>query len=545
MDRLRGLCERLARLPASPAIDERIFARRELERRLRALERRLREGPDAPLGVAVFGPTGAGKSKLFNSLLGREASPSGYRRPFTRRSVRAEAWPGCWLIDSTDFDSVEAENREEAEAVFEDADAFVFVAEAQKYADRATWEYLRRIYERGGPLALVLNKVTSDAEGKDFARRLEAAFGAAARAAELLAIPELPIDDRTLLPPGDLAVRAVLGAVRRLFDDVPARRALRARRLARDFEAALGIWEAGRAKLAAYAEGLDRLSERLDVRFRSALADLESRLRTDLDPGLKAELYARLLERMEKIDVLRYPRKLLALPFLGLRKLAGRWLPPRRRSPARGAGGPRPGSFEGLEFIALRASEESVEDFASEARCPRLLDAGGTTGLRPPPEDLRALSADREARFRAWLEREALATASQLTAEHKLKFILSQVLYNAMIIGVQIHTAGGFTLAEALTDAVVSPLVAKAAGIAVSSDAVARFAARARAEHLRLLGEVLEDCRLRFRRHLELAGSFRSELDGLAEEMARLAEEKDRIVAEFEAGGLRGGAHGA
>ncbi|MGQ9592785.1 MAG: GTPase, partial [Planctomycetota bacterium] len=272
--RLRELSERLERLPTPPGIDERLFAKRELEKRLRAVARRLGEGPEAPARVAVFGPTGAGKSKLFNSLVGRELSPSGYRRPFTRRSVRSEALPGCVLIDSTDFDSVEAENREEAEAVFEEADAFVFVAEAQKYADRATWEYLRRVYDRGGPIALVLNKVTSDAERQDFSRRLESAFGAAARAAELVAIPELAIDDRALFRADDPAVRTVLGAVHRLVEDVPARRALRARRLACDLEAALGAWEAGRERLAAYSEGLARLSERLDARFRSAIGDL-------------------------------------------------------------------------------------------------------------------------------------------------------------------------------------------------------------------------------------------------------------------------------
>src|SRR5262245_24842215 len=37
---------------------------------LRNVERRLIEGARAPLRFAIFGPTGAGKSKLFNSLVG-------------------------------------------------------------------------------------------------------------------------------------------------------------------------------------------------------------------------------------------------------------------------------------------------------------------------------------------------------------------------------------------------------------------------------------------------------------------------------------------
>src|SRR5215510_14160554 len=51
------------------------------------LLRRLEEGPRAPLRVAVFGPTGAGKSKLFNAILREVRSPSSFRRPFTRRPV--------------------------------------------------------------------------------------------------------------------------------------------------------------------------------------------------------------------------------------------------------------------------------------------------------------------------------------------------------------------------------------------------------------------------------------------------------------------------
>src|SRR5262249_27688414 len=127
------------------------------------LARRLLEGPDAPLRVAFFGPTGVGKSKLFNSLLGKELSPSGFRRPFTLRPVyflpeshkallpgidgdvklgSDPSWRDLILIDTPDFDSVETQNRKEAERIFREADAFLFITDVQKYADHATWEYL-------------------------------------------------------------------------------------------------------------------------------------------------------------------------------------------------------------------------------------------------------------------------------------------------------------------------------------------------------------------------------------------------------------------
>src|SRR5262245_42010810 len=102
------------------------------------IERRLVEGPGAPLRLAIFGPPGAGKSKVFNSLLREPLSPASYRRPCTRRPVyflhqdhaglagglggevrlhRRDDWRGRVLIDAPDFDSVEAENRALAERI--------------------------------------------------------------------------------------------------------------------------------------------------------------------------------------------------------------------------------------------------------------------------------------------------------------------------------------------------------------------------------------------------------------------------------------------
>ena len=148
-----------------PAVKEE-HAIGELRQRLGNIRRRLRDGPDAPLRVAFFGPTGAGKSKLFGSLIRDNFSGSGFKRPFTRRSFyyvhndwkplvaalegetsihKEEAWQDIILIDTPDFDSVETANRDEAERVFLESDGFLFVTDALKYADASTWEYLEKI----------------------------------------------------------------------------------------------------------------------------------------------------------------------------------------------------------------------------------------------------------------------------------------------------------------------------------------------------------------------------------------------------------------
>ena len=227
--------------PAAYAGQDRL---RELRMRLLNLRRRLRDGPRAPLRIAFFGPTGAGKSKLFSSVIGRNASHSGYRRPFTRRAFyylhdqwralaaaiqghvelhQEETWAQSVLIDTPDFDSVEDENRKEAERVYLEADRFVFVTDALKYADASTWEYLRQIKSAEKQFCVALNKVSSPVVQESFHERFKATFRDSTLPADVV-IPELPLDDETLIEPTHPAITALRQAVIEMAPKDPARR---------------------------------------------------------------------------------------------------------------------------------------------------------------------------------------------------------------------------------------------------------------------------------------------------------------------------------
>ena len=140
--------------------------------------------------VALGGPTGAGKSSLFNVLAGEDVSVVGRRRPTTaaasaavwgganpalldwldvRRRHRAAAdadLDGLVLLDLPDFDSVEATHRAEVDRLLELVDLVVWVVDPQKYAD-AAWHdrYLRRLRNYAGSTAVVLNQVDALAPG--------------------------------------------------------------------------------------------------------------------------------------------------------------------------------------------------------------------------------------------------------------------------------------------------------------------------------------------------------------------------------------------
>lgn len=163
---------------------------------------------DAPLLVVILGPTGAGKSTLFNTLVGRAASRTGVLRPTTRTAIvlvhpadrdallegtlagidrgRLElvvddgVGPGLALVDAPDLDSIEHANRDLADQLVEAADLCLFVTTATRYADRVPWTVLDRIRERGLPLQIVVNRMPPDgADQIELVADIERLFGEA------------------------------------------------------------------------------------------------------------------------------------------------------------------------------------------------------------------------------------------------------------------------------------------------------------------------------------------------------------------------------
>jgi hypothetical protein len=167
---------------------------------------RLRE-PEAPLLAVVGGSTGAGKSTLVNSLVGRRVSEAGVLRPTTRtpvlvchpedhhwfggmrvlpdltrvwapqdqtddlllpgedpaRVLRVESAdtlpPGLALLDAPDIDSLVSDNRVLAAELICAADIWVMVTTAARYADAVPWHMLRTAKEYDVTLVTVLDRV--------------------------------------------------------------------------------------------------------------------------------------------------------------------------------------------------------------------------------------------------------------------------------------------------------------------------------------------------------------------------------------------------
>lgn len=238
--------------------------------------RRLGLGVEATV-VALAGPTGAGKSSLFNSLSGAHLAEAGVRRPTTaaasaavwgadgtsdalldwlgvpvRHGGRGDGPAGLVLLDLPDFDSVAADHRLEADRVIGLADLLVWVVDPQKYADATLHErYLRPLARHGGAMAVVLNQ----------ADRLDDAAGEAARAD----LARLVCDDGLDGVPV-LAVSATTGAglerLRELLAGRVAAREAAVARLSADVATAAARLDAGCAPRARGVARADR--QRLD-----------------------------------------------------------------------------------------------------------------------------------------------------------------------------------------------------------------------------------------------------------------------------------------
>ena len=262
---------------------------------------------DAPLLAVVGGSTGAGKSTLVNSLVGRRVTAPGVIRPTTRAPVlvhhssdaewftddrilpglarstgAAQRRPslqlvaddsipaGLAILDAPDIDSVVAENRELAAQLLAAADLWLFVTSAARYADAVPWDFLHSAAERSAAVAVVLDRVPPRAMAEVPAHLGQMMSERGLAASPLFAVPETTVDDEGLLParghpadpqlagphwPDDQASRAEV--VHRTLDGAIGALVARAPRLARAVDEQLEVVDQLRAEVDhSYAEAV-------------------------------------------------------------------------------------------------------------------------------------------------------------------------------------------------------------------------------------------------------------------------------------------------
>jgi hypothetical protein len=244
---------------------------------------------DAPLLAVVGGSTGAGKSTLVNSLVGRQVSAPGVIRPTTRAPVLVHhssdaRWfaddrilpglarstgtskdsrslqlvtedsipPGLALLDAPDIDSVVVENRQLATQLLAAADLWLFVTSAARYADAVPWGFLRAAAERSAAVAVVLDRVPPRAmtEVPPHLGQLMSERGLGD--SPLFAVPETTVDSEGLLP------ASAISPIRGWLAALAADQASRAKVVHQTLDGAIGALT---AKAPALANSIDEQIE--------------------------------------------------------------------------------------------------------------------------------------------------------------------------------------------------------------------------------------------------------------------------------------------
>ncbi|MCA8962167.1 MAG: hypothetical protein KDC38_16695, partial [Planctomycetes bacterium] len=197
--------------------------------------------------------------------------------------------------------------------------------------------------------------------------------------------------------------------------------------------------------------------------------DLGERLALEIDSALKRELESRFLEQVQRIDILREPRRWLSATFTWIKS----WVTGEEKS---GSSEPESTSAwltrlyrDRYEEFVLRLAED-LREAAGSAR------GGSTPGVRwietePPSrkaiEDrLRGVFEELEKKIAVESER----IADGLSTGGKVSFYSTQVIFHTLVSVACVKTGGLLTPAEVAAQGLVSPFVARLVAQFVSSN---------------------------------------------------------------------------
>ena len=505
---------------------------------------------DAPLLTVILGPTGSGKSSLFNAIAGAALSEVGVLRPTTRRAhvlvppgsllptaisklleedtVEILEHPAALehlaLVDAPDFDSIEEGNRILARRLLEAADLIVFMTTDTRYADDIPWRILSRARERGVPMLTVINRLPGNVRERtavmgDYQRLLREGGFADLHAGGSFEVVGVDLGETDTATSGlrREAVEPVMKTLQQLVDDDAGRRDLvRTSMLTAVRELPKSIEEIIRE-----IDEEDRLREDLLGVARSSYHAHRSEVDERIDRGtfLRTEV---LREWQDFVGANRVARVVAE----GVGKVAATIRSLFRPGPAPPAPEIRDAAFADLiGLVRAEADRAAAETAGSWARLPFGSEAVGDHpdlwGVSPAlPEALgEALSA-----WGGRITRDIMEVGEKRRGLAKSASLGVNVVGTGAILAVFAQT-GGLTGAEAGI-AAVTAVVNQTLLEAIFGEAnVARFVAKARESLDEAIDEIFEAERQRFEAALGLSPQSGELADRLRTAVASLAEE--------------------
>jgi hypothetical protein len=455
--------------------------------------------------VVFLGGTGTGKSTLFDLFCGREVSRTGVARPMTAGPVafvhrdqemtqdhlpfflpplREDAGQApiqgqsealfavrhdaaglrhLILVDTPDLDSLVAENQRLAEDLMLLADAVVFVASQEKYADDVLAEALHRVGRAGKALFFVLNKAEPQVQdGRELLQDVRATLDpeGACLQDNIWALPFVPSH-----PLASLSRDPHFEELRRsFFSRLPAGELDRTLckqqrlewpplqedisqlvRLLEEEEEAASQWLASLERL--HGQAREKLLQRAEQRFQATS---------------RTHIQAEIRKLFSRYDLLAGPRRAVwrtvgyPLRLLGI-----------------GRSSHRPSRQEALKQIRNKSALEPVLEALDSFQRIALdtLDASpaarelhnclthSVTLLRK--EEADELVQREQERLAGWLEGRFEELTRELPRSKVYGIYSTSLLWGVLILSFETAVGGGITLVEALIDSALAPFVTK------------------------------------------------------------------------------------
>ncbi len=480
---------------------------------------------DAPLLTVIGGSTGAGKSTLVNSLIGREVSAPGVIRPTTRSPVLVHNpedahWftagrilpglarsvgvthdshtlhlvpepslpSGLAILDAPDVDSVVAENRALAAQLLAAADLWLFVTSAARYADAVPWEYLRSAAERHAVVAVVLDRVPPAAidEVPAHLGRLMGERGLGS--SPIFAVPETEVDAVGLLP--DVAV----APIRAWLADLAADAASRSRVVLQTLDGAVAALAAMAPSVAEAIEDQDATLDLLGSDVEKAYAEAVRVIGVQTQDGslLRGEVLARWQDFVGTGEFFRAVEQKIG--WFRDRMVAALRGEPRHANDVRLA------VASGLEVLIREAGEDAAE----RAGAAWEAHPSGRELLGRAPEDLsrasRGYAAEAALAIRNW-QADVLDLVAREGAARKSAARFWALGVNGVGVALMIlvfSQTGGLVGAELGVAGGTAVLAQRVLEAIFGDDAVRRLAKQAKAHLDERVAALLSDEALRF-----------------------------------------------
>jgi GTPase SAR1 family protein len=456
------------------------------------------------LWAVVLGGTGTGKSTIFNALCGKALSETGVERPKTSGPIlyahekcelargipftgiemtvkpasqqdpkptaglrgrllvlehKREEFSHLILADTPDLDSVERVNRRFAEDLYQLADAVIFVASQEKYADEVPYLFLLRVLRDERLCYFILNKAEESSTKEDILSTLKGArislshdhiwlFPYILNQPSHAIAHHLAFRDFQGLFLKELSVKQMPDLRRKIL--------LRhTRALQEKLDRFVLLTDKEEEAARDWLKHLRRMEEKSSQEFVREQRESFSSQSTDVLKGEIRRLFS-------KYDVLAKPRRVIKETLLAPLRLIGILEKRDERKHKEELRKVR----QRMDLVPIQTAVEKLNRLVLEKLSPEDEDSPLFKKLREPgtaltAEEIKNLVWKAQDQLEDWLEKRFESLSQSLPKTKRWGIHTTSILWGILIVAFEIAVGGGFTVIDAVLDSALAPLVTK------------------------------------------------------------------------------------